>query len=300
MDLSSTRACPICNGSAKKRVFPYATVFAGSHFNYLLCGGCSSVFVDPIPDQVIFASMYAKADYHDCHYQDKANDDYTASAAILRRFVAAGSRVLDYGCGTGAFLQALRGSGLIAVGVEFDNDAACFAAQQSSCETLSVDQFRQKHDMLLFDAIHLGDVLEHLPEPAATLRTLLALLKPGGMLFVQGPLEVNPSPVYWFARLFGAIKRRARPEFLSNHKPTHLFRTGARQQLDFFFWVDPNLSLRFWRIYESGWPYAQGGLLKRIIARIAVRLGGKQLFSMTFGNRFVGVFQYCPVQDASN
>lgn len=43
-----------------------------------------------------------------------------------------------------------------------------------------------------FDAIHLGDVLEHLPHPASLLRELEPL---GGVFFIEGPLENNPSLV---------------------------------------------------------------------------------------------------------
>ena len=54
-----------------------------------------------------------------------------------------------------------------------------------------------------YDIIYMGDVLEHLPAPAATLRDLDGLLAPGGLFFVEGPLEDNVSLVYYSARLFG-------------------------------------------------------------------------------------------------
>lgn len=234
--------------------------------------------------------MYAKSDYHDCHYEGKENVSYTNSASLLKQYVHEGAVVLDYGCGTGAFLKALGAEGLAPFGVEFDQDAARFAGENAGCSTLSVDEFQKQSENLEFDAIHLGDVLEHLPDPIGTLRELLSHLKPGGVLFVEGPLEINPSPVYWATCLFGAIKRIVRPHFIDDHKPIHLFRTDAKQQLAFFTSVAPSLRLQHWHIYETGWPYARGGFIKRMIASFANRLGGKQLFSITFGNRFCGIF----------
>lgn len=287
-----SRNCPLCGGRSKGLAFPYATRFNNARFNYLKCGDCSSVFVDPVPDGQTFARMYAKAEYHDCHYEGKEGGAYTESAILLKQYLPTGALVLDYGCGVGAFLKALRDQEFVPFGVEFDKDAAEFAGRNAAWEAMSVERFLTLPNKPKFDAIHLGDVLEHLPNPADTLKELLVYLKPGGIVFVEGPLEINPSPVYWVARLFGALKRVARPNFVAADSPTHLFRTGAKQQLAFFSRMEPNLVLKHWHVYETGWPYASGGLIKRAIAGLARGLGSKQLFGATFGNRFYGVFKY--------
>lgn len=236
--------------------------------------------------------MYAKAEYHDCHYEGKDGREYAASAQLLTQYLATDALVLDYGCGIGAFLKALGNAGFVPYGVEFDRNAAKFAGQNTGCVAMSVDDFLSQPDKPVFDAIHFGDVLEHLPDPAGTLKELLGYLKPGGVLFVEGPLEINPSPVYWAARLFGAIKHMVRPNFVASHPPTHLFRTNAKQQIAFFSRNEPGLDLRHWQIYETGWPYASGGAVKRLIAGLAIRLSGKKIIGSTFGNRFRGVFTY--------
>lgn len=292
MSLNETRSCPLCGAKAAGTTFPYATKFNNHLFSYLECGGCSSVFVDPIPDSQTFARMYAKAEYHDCHYEGKEGGEYAASAQLLKQYLPAGAAVLDYGCGVGAFLKALGAEGFIPFGVEFDKDAADFAGQKASCETMSVEDFLARAEKPMFDAIHFGDVLEHLPDPGDTLKELLGNLKPGGVLFVEGPLEINPSPVYWAARIFGATKRIVRPSFIAGHKPTHLFRTGARQQMAFFSRVESSLDLKCWQIYETGWPYASGGAIRRAVAGLAKMLGGKKVLGATFGNRFRGLFVY--------
>lgn len=250
------------------------------------------MFVNPVPDSHTFSLMYAKAEYHDCHYEGKEGAAYTESAQLLKKHLSTGALVLDYGCGVGAFLKALGKEGFNPYGVEFDKDAANFAGQNAGCEAMSVDDFLAQPAKPYFDAIYLGDVLEHLPDPTGTLKELLGYLKPSGVLFVEGPLEINSSPVYWAARLFGAVKSIVRPTFTPNHPPTHLFCTNAKQQLAFFSRVEPCLELKYWQIFETGWPYANGGAVKRTISRVAVCLSGRQFLGVTFGNRFRGLFIY--------
>lgn len=290
MPPSDPRLCPLCSEHSGDLVFPYATSFNKIRFGYKKCIKCSTVFVDPVPDLQTFGMMYAKTAYHDCHYEDIDYSAYVNSANLLRRNLPSEAFVLDYGCGVGTFLKALKSEGFLPYGVEFDRDAARVAGRNAGCEVLSVTEFFDLSIKPSFDVIHLGDVLEHLPDPAATLTQLLDYLRPGGMLFVQGPLEINPSPVYWAARVFGSIKRMVRPGLTPCNAPTHLFRTNEKAQLEFFKHNKFKLSPIFWRVYETGWPYASGGVTKRCIASLAVMLGGIKIFGVTFGNRFEGLF----------
>jgi SAM-dependent methyltransferase len=285
------RRCPICGGAAGKRAFPYATRFNDFTFDYVECGTCASVFVDPVPNQETLTKMYSRESYHDAYYIGCQSREYANSAKLLRRFLPEGASVLDYGCGLGLFLRALRSEGYFATGVEFDKNTADYAANSAGCPAFSVADFSLEGVKSNYDAIHLGDVLEHLPEPAATVSELLGVLNPGGVLFVEGPLENNPSAVFWTARLYGATKRRLRPGFTGSSPPTHLLRVTEAQQLAFLMRPDFGLSRLYWDVQETGWPYAGGGALKRLVAGVAKAFGGKQFRSTTFGNRFRGVFQ---------
>jgi 2-polyprenyl-3-methyl-5-hydroxy-6-metoxy-1,4-benzoquinol methylase len=290
MSLFKARNCPICGGRPAGPTFPYATQFNDAYFVYLICCKCKSVFVDPVPNEQTFEMMYAKSAYHDYFYDGDKGIDYSESVHLLRRHLAPSATVLDYGCGVGDFLKACRSQELVPVGVEFDGDAAVFAATNANCVVMTVEDFSKLNRTSSFDAIHLGDVLEHLPDPMGTLLRLLDYLKPGGILFLEGPLEVNPSPVLWASQAFGRVKRILKPSHIANDSPTHLFRTCANSQKAFFKRVDKGLSMRYWQVYETGWPYYRSGnLIKRSIALLAVLISGRNLAGVTFGNRFKAI-----------
>lgn len=285
------RPCPLCAGAADGVSFPYAITFADQVFRYYRCGQCRTVFVDPIPDAATFALMYGKAVYHDAHYAAPDFTHYSQAAALLAQHSQRGSSILDYGCGVGHFLQAVKAEGFVPYGLEFDEAAAASAAASVECPVFTVADLERECSLQSFDVLHLGDVLEHLPDPGGTLVGLLALLKPGALLFVEGPLETNPSPVYWCARLFGGLKHRLRPGMIGAGVPTHLFRTSAKAQAAFFRDRFPELRLLDWQVSESGWPYAEGHGVKRRIADVALALGGRRVLGFELGNRFQALYR---------
>ena len=177
------------------------------------------------------------------------------------------------------------------MGVDFASDAAEAAAHNAKCPAYALKDFRAHLANTKFDALHLGDVLEHLVDPVKTIDELLPLANPDGLLFIEGPLENNPSPVFWAALLFGSLKRLHNPSFVGVGAPTHLLRVNARQQKDFFqrFW--PSLELLHWDVHETGWPYLAAGGVKRVIADTAIAIGGKTLCGRSFGNRFRAILR---------
>jgi len=239
--------------------------------------------------------MYSKGNYHDLHYVKTCESTYNSAVDLLLQFAAPGSTVLDYGCGFGHFLVSAKRAGYIPTGAEFDATAASYASTVSGAEVLSNAEFADLGNRPLFDVLHLADVLEHLPDPFGTLNHLMCYVRPGGLVFIEGPLENNLSPVYWASLLFGNIKRITCRTKIGDGVPQHLFRTGQKQQLRFFERFSPELELLYWDVYESGWPYSNVGVIKSAIAILARRLSGIKFFGETFGNRFSAVFRYTPV-----
>lgn len=289
---SATGRCPLCNGAAGGSAFPYETFFDGQTFTYRRCTICSTVFADPMPSPATFAKMYAKDAYHDIGYENADLGWYRQSVKALIGTIGMGASVLDYGCGLGHFLVALKEQGFKPVGVEFDPEAAKAAAERTGCEVVTVDNFWRTHGNRTFDVLHFGDVLEHAPDPGPVVRKLLKHVREGGYVFMEGPLEANPSLVYWASAVFGAAKRLLRPGFVATDAPVHLFRTNARAQADFFTQRFPELKCIRLGVFETGFPYSQGGFVKRCIARAAKALNGRTLGGVPFGNRFRAVYRY--------
>ena len=290
MSLAKYSKCLLCASSNNQPSFPYNIVFDKSKFNYLACNDCNCVFINPIPSDEDFEKMYQNESYHEEHYVDIDLSAYFASAKLLSKFSAPDeTRVLDYGCGYGHFLKALLSEGFCADGFEFDKAACSKAETYSGCRVRDVSELYNT-DQEQFDVIHLGDVLEHLPDPQATIQQLIKKLSPDGLIFIEGPIETNPSPVFWAAKTFGFIKKVfIRGE--NTGKPTHLIRVNAATQLKFIMELNNNIECLHWEVYETGWPYLNGGFIKNSIALMAIRLGGMRFFSQIMGNRFKGIFR---------
>jgi 2-polyprenyl-3-methyl-5-hydroxy-6-metoxy-1,4-benzoquinol methylase len=100
-------------------------------------------------------------------------------------FIPNGSRVLDFGCGSGGMLSVLQSRGYKAEGLEY-NPAAVRVARNAGLTVC--DSFGMLPE-LSFDVITSNHVLEHIENPTETLRALRRLLRPGGILLLKLPID---------------------------------------------------------------------------------------------------------------
>ena len=290
MQINKKISCLLCGSTNNKISFPYNIIFFKSKFFYHKCSDCNCVFINPIPTDDDFKKIYQHDNYHAEHYVEIDSSQYEESVELLSKYISnSDAKVLDYGCGYGHFLKALLNRNFKAEGFEFDKAACTKAEQFSGCKVHPINQL-VNIEKNTFNVLHLGDVLEHLPDPHQTLEKLIMLLDSNGIIFIEGPIETNPSPVYWAAKLFGFIKKT----FLSkdnNGKPTHLIRVDAKTQKDFILKINSRIECLHWEIYETGWPYRNNGPIKNTIAKLAIYLGGRKFFFKVMGNRFRGIFK---------
>ncbi|MEA2176974.1 MAG: hypothetical protein QOG77_271 [Solirubrobacteraceae bacterium] len=125
-------------------------------------------------------------------------DGLSESHRLLIEGVPHGARVLDVGCAAGHLAQALRdGRGASVLGLEPDPVAAD-AARRRGVEVVegSVEDPAVRARIAgPFDALVLGDVLEHLADPWAALGALTGVLRPGGTAVVS-----LPNAAHWTVR----------------------------------------------------------------------------------------------------
>ncbi|MBV8908750.1 MAG: class I SAM-dependent methyltransferase [Sphingomonas sp.] len=264
----------------------------GRVFAYQGCRQCGAKVLQPLPSDDDLARMYRHGDYHEAYYEETAIGDWPQSLALARP----GARLLDFGCGDGAFLAEASRRGFDAAGVELDAAAREVAQRNSGCPVLSLEDVVAGSQR--FDVIHLGDVLEHLPAPADMLRRLEPLLEPDGVFFFEGPLEENASLVRFCNRAFTQFKRATGRPLLAELPPLHLSRTSAASQRQ-FFQRTMGYEVHAFEVGETGWPYLVTGnalakdtksRLRGIIGQAAVslaRLGNR--VGATLGNRFAAI-----------
>jgi len=119
-----------------------------------------------------------------------------SSQALELELVGPNRRVLDIGCATGFLGAALAAQGCVVTGVEYEPEAAAKArthldevVEADLNVTALADLFPGRD----FDAIVFGDVLEHLMDPDAVLRSAAQLLAPGGAVVMSIPNVAHGS-----------------------------------------------------------------------------------------------------------
>jgi SAM-dependent methyltransferase len=149
------------------------------------CDACGHAQLDPMPPHAVLDAAYAEA-ASDAYLEERAGQLATAGRVldVVERHVRPG-RVLDVGCWVGWLLVAARERGWDGVGVEPSDWAARVARAEHGLRVhhTTLDELPEGP----FDAIVLGDVIEHLPDPARALSVLRGRLRPGGVLVLMIP-----------------------------------------------------------------------------------------------------------------
>jgi SAM-dependent methyltransferase len=121
-------------------------------------------------------------------------------------------KVLDIGCSFGFFLDAARRRGWECHGLEIAECAASYARSRFGLPVVNVPLEEADFAPESFDVVTLWNVIEHLPDPAAVVRDIYKILKPGGVVVLTtGDVE---SPL---ARLQGAKWRMLMPPIHLSH-----------------------------------------------------------------------------------
>ncbi len=127
------------------------------------------------------------------HIMNPVRVDY-----IDRRVQLSGKRVLDVGCGGGLLCEAMTQRGAQVTGIDLGEttiEVATLHALESQLNIRYLRQSAEQHALTNvgnYDVVTCLEMLEHVPDPAAVIRTIAQLLKPGGQA-VFSTLNRNPK-----------------------------------------------------------------------------------------------------------
>jgi SAM-dependent methyltransferase len=191
--------CAACDGPAlvphlevahaldQRGLIPTTDAYGTALDDIVRCTACGHMQLANLPAEADLLELYEDA--ASGHYvSEEAGQRHTAreTLALIERHVPPG-RMLDLGCWVGFLLHEARLRGWQVDGVEPSTFAAAYAREQLGLPVLQADLFTADLPAAAFDAIVLGDVIEHLPDPAAALERIAGLLAPGGVLFMALP-----------------------------------------------------------------------------------------------------------------
>jgi 2-polyprenyl-6-hydroxyphenyl methylase / 3-demethylubiquinone-9 3-methyltransferase len=181
----------------------------------------------------------------------------------------AGKQVLDVGCGGGILSEAMARAGAQVLGIDL---AQAVLDVTVAYRTVGAEVLANERPAA-FDVVTCMEMLEHVPDPAATLAALAALVKPGGDLIVS---TLNRNLKAFAVAIIGAeylarVLPRGTHDYLKFIRPSELARwardTGLELQdltgitynpLTRAFRLSPDTGVNYLAHFRTAGPGAGG------------------------------------------
>jgi len=195
--MNSNSSCPVCKGTLKKELDVKDHFLSQEDFEILRCATCRLRKTNPAPSPLLIGRYYETEEYlsHGDDqkglfawlYRQAKKINLSRKARLLNQ-IAPHSHLLDFGCGTGDFIQYCQELGFQVRGAEPSEQALAHAS------ALVIDNIISPEEELAsdtkYDVITMWHVLEHVHNPIDVLSRLMKKLNRNGHLIIAVP---NPD-----------------------------------------------------------------------------------------------------------
>ena len=116
-----------------------------------------------------------------------------------------GRRVLEFGCGLGVYMQAMRRYTPHVFGFDIEEERLHAARRAGVVDTAGAVGERLPYADASFDVVFSNDVLEHVSDDKACTQEILRVLRPGGRAVIYVPNRLymfETHGMYWRGRYF--------------------------------------------------------------------------------------------------
>jgi len=193
-----SQPCSVCGSTHFSQVFS-VNDFSITKESFVLksCNECDFMFTSEAPDQSEIGRYY-QSDVYISHtdgskgFIEKLYQLVRRKTLVGKRNLVAGvsqkdkGKMLDYGCGTGAFLNEMKTSGWQVNGIEPDSGARK-RAEQLVASSIGLPEELSELSSDQYDVITMWHVLEHVHELNWTIEQIKRILKEDGKLFIAVP-----------------------------------------------------------------------------------------------------------------
>lgn len=195
------KECPACLSTSfntEREVMDFSV--SKEVFKVQLCEQCGHRFTSPLPAEDKIGPYYDSPDYishtNDGSsffgkvYQQLRDINMSRKHKLVSSYTQ-GTQHLDYGCGTGTFLEYMLRKGYSSEGVEINEGARAMAAAFGSVYS-SIDGCKNT-----YDAITLWHVLEHVYDLDQMMAAFHERLQNDGALFIAVPNPNSPDAKHY-------------------------------------------------------------------------------------------------------
>lgn len=185
--------CPVCNTDQYTSVSQWDRRFKKLH--QVKCNNCALVRHMPLPDEAGLAKYYAeeyRSDYQNVsvtpteRHRSKRIIEANRRITNLGQNLKAEMRLLDFGCGSGEFVEICGKQGIVSTGFEPGEAYSTYAREKMGLNVVT-GAYQDLNFDETFDIITSFHVFEHLVDPLKAIEKMKTWLNSDGKIFIEVP-----------------------------------------------------------------------------------------------------------------